>query len=139
MHWRCWKNDEHTSGLADDGVILYDGECVLCSRWVRFVAEHDMDGQFRFTTIKSPYGAALAGRLGIDVDDPETNAAILGGAALTRSDAAIAVISRLSGWGWTASLQLVPKPLRDLAYYAIARSRYRLFGRLETCAIPTRS
>jgi predicted DCC family thiol-disulfide oxidoreductase YuxK len=120
----------------DDGVILYDGECVLCSRWVRFVAEHDVDRQFRFTTIKSPYGAALAGRLGIDVDDPKTNAVILGGAALTCSDAAIAVISRLSGWGWTASLTLVPKPLRDLAYYAIARSRYRLFGRLETCAIP---
>ena len=44
----------------DDDVILYDGVCVFCSRWVRFVATRDVERKFRFTAIQSPYGTRLA-------------------------------------------------------------------------------
>ncbi|HKU06281.1 MAG TPA: DCC1-like thiol-disulfide oxidoreductase family protein, partial [Bradyrhizobium sp.] len=36
----------------DDDVILYDGVCVFCSRWVRFVAKRDVEQRFRFTAIQ---------------------------------------------------------------------------------------
>ena len=55
----------------DDDVILFDGVCVFCSRWVRFVADRDKAKRFRFTTIQSAYGARLAQALGIDPDDPD--------------------------------------------------------------------
>ena len=65
----------------DDDVILYDGVCVFCSRWVRFVATRDVNQQFRFTAIQSGYGTRLAQAFGIDPSDPDTNAVIHAGFA----------------------------------------------------------
>lgn len=117
----------------DDGIILYDGVCVLCSGWIRFVAKRDAARRFRFTPISSPYGRRLAEALGIDPDDPDTNAVILDGQALRRSDAALAVVATLPGWRWVGVLHVVPRPLRDALYTLIARHRYRIFGRHDAC------
>jgi predicted DCC family thiol-disulfide oxidoreductase YuxK len=119
----------------DDGIILYDGVCVLCSGWMRFVVDRDANRIFRFTPIQSPYGRALAQTLGIDPDDPDTNAVILSGSAWRRSDAALQVVSRLPGWSWVRGLATVPRPLRDLIYRLVARTRYRVFGRHRICDI----
>jgi predicted DCC family thiol-disulfide oxidoreductase YuxK len=128
-------NCSDASFWPDDGIILYDGICVLCSGWMRFVLDRDTRQLFRFTPIQSPYGRALAKALGIDPDDPDTNAVVIGGVALRRSDAALVVVSRLPGWGWVPALRLVPRPLRDLVYRLIARTRYRVFGRHQICDI----
>ncbi len=119
----------------DDGIILYDGVCVLCSGWMRFVLDRDVKGTFRFTPIQSPYGRALAQMLDIDPDDPDTNAVVIGGIGWRRSDAALQVVSRLPGWSWVRGLAVVPRPLRDLVYRLIARTRYRVFGRHLVCDV----
>jgi predicted DCC family thiol-disulfide oxidoreductase YuxK len=120
----------------DDDVILFDGVCVFCSRWVRFIADRDKAKRFRFTTIQSAYGARLAQALGIDLDDPDTNAVIHGGLAYKKSDGALTVLSHLPGWGFTRALFAVPKPLRDAVYNLIARNRYRIFGKFDACIVP---
>jgi predicted DCC family thiol-disulfide oxidoreductase YuxK len=81
----------------DDDVILFDGVCIFCSRWVRFVAARDTTKRFRFTPIQSAYGAKLAQTFGIDPDDPDTNAVVHGGEAFLKSDAALTVLSQLPG------------------------------------------
>ncbi|MGL3212036.1 thiol-disulfide oxidoreductase DCC family protein [Bradyrhizobium sp. BR 1433] len=124
------------STWPDDDVILYDGVCVFCSRWVRFVIARDTDRRFRFTPIQSGYGTRLAKSFGIDPDDPDTNAVVHGGIAYMKSDAALTVLSHLPGWGWTRALFAVPKPLRDAVYSLIARNRYKIFGKYETCFVP---
>ena len=126
------------TGVAD-GTVLFDGVCVLCSGWFRFVALRDPAVRFRFTPIQGAYGRSLAIRLGIDPDHPRTNAVIIGGVAYLRSDAAIQVLRRLPGWGWSGVLLAIPRVLRDSAYGVIARNRYRLFGRTDTCMIPDAS
>jgi predicted DCC family thiol-disulfide oxidoreductase YuxK len=123
----------------DDDVILFDGVCVFCSRWVRFVVERDPSARFRFTPIQSAYGTRLAQALGIDADDPDTNAVIHGGAAYFRSDAALTVLSQLSGWSWTRLLFAVPRPLRDAVYSLVAKNRYRIFGKYDACIVPDAS
>ena len=120
----------------DDDVILYDGVCVFCSRWVRFVAARDVARRFRFTAIQSPYGTRLAQAFGIDPDDPDTNAVIHGGGAYFKSDGALMVLGGLPRWGWVRALRLVPKPLRDAVYNLVARNRYRIFGKYEDCFVP---
>lgn len=117
----------------DDGIILYDGVCVLCSGWMRFVLRRDQGGLFRFTPIQSDYGRALAQGLGINPDDPDTNAVVWKGAAYRRSDAALCVVSLLPGWSWVKVLYAAPRPLRDLVYRLIARTRYRVWGRHTVC------
>lgn len=110
----------------DDNVILYDGVCVFCSRWVRFVAARDVNRKFRFTAIQSPYGTRLA----------QANAVIHGGVAWFKSDAALTVLSQLPRWQWVMVLFAVPRPLRDLVYDLIARNRYRIFGKYDECFVP---
>ena len=125
------------SGLwSEDDVILYDGVCVFCSRWIRFVAARDSDRRFRFTAIQSPYGTRLAKAFGIDPHDPDTNAVIHGGVATFKSDAALTVLGHLPGWGWVGALRAIPKPLRDAVYDLVARNRYRIFGKYEECFVP---
>jgi predicted DCC family thiol-disulfide oxidoreductase YuxK len=117
----------------DDDVILYDGVCVFCSRWVRFVAARDKEQRFRFTAIQSGYGARLAQAFGIDPSDPDTNAVVHGGVAYFKSDAALTVLGHLPRWGCVRVLRFVPKPLRDAVYNLVARNRYRIFGKYEAC------
>ncbi|WP_316191535.1 MULTISPECIES: thiol-disulfide oxidoreductase DCC family protein [unclassified Bradyrhizobium] len=120
----------------DDDVILYDGVCVFCSRWVQFVIARDTARRFRFTPIQSPYGTRLAQAFGIDPQDPDTNAVVHGGKAHLKSDAALTVLSNLPGWGWTRALLAIPKPLRDAVYGVVARNRYHIFGKYESCFVP---
>ena len=118
-------------GWPDDGMILYDGVCILCSGWVKFVMRRDAD--LRFTPIQSPYGRRLAQACGIDPGNPDTNALVTGGRLYRRSDAALAVLSRLPRWRWIGFLHFVPRGARDLVYDLIARNRYHLFGRRDSC------
>jgi predicted DCC family thiol-disulfide oxidoreductase YuxK len=128
-----------SNGWPDDDVILYDGVCVFCSRWVRFVAARDTAQRFRFTAIQSGYGTRLAQAFGINPEDPDTNAVIHGGKAFFKSDAALTVLSLLPGWRWVRVLRRVPKPVRDAVYDLVARNRYRIFGKYEECFIPDAS
>jgi predicted DCC family thiol-disulfide oxidoreductase YuxK len=120
----------------DDDIILYDGVCVFCSRWIRFVAARDVNKRFRFTAIQSGYGARLARAFGIEPSDPDTNAVIHGGIAYFKSDGALMVLSNLPGWEWVRVLRAAPKPLRDAVYNLVARNRYRIFGKYEECFVP---
>jgi predicted DCC family thiol-disulfide oxidoreductase YuxK len=117
-------------------VILYDGVCIFCSRWIRFVLARDRDRRFRITQIQSSYGTRLAQAFGINPDDPDTNAVIHNGVAWLRSDGALTVLSNLPGWRWTRAFFAVPKALRDAVYNVIADNRYRIFGKYETCFVP---
>ena len=121
------------SRWADDDVVLYDGVCVFCSRWIRFIATRDTGKRFRFTAIQSAYGTRLAQAFGIDPQDPDTNAVIHGGVASFKSDAALTVLSYLPGWQWVRVLRAVPKLLRDAVYNVVARNRYRIFGKHDVC------
>jgi predicted DCC family thiol-disulfide oxidoreductase YuxK len=117
-------------------IILFDGVCVLCSRWYRFVTARDRAQRFRFVAIQSPEGRALAGRFGIDPDNPDTFALISGDTAYLRSDAALRILRELPRWRWSAVLRAIPAPVRDALYGIVARNRYRWFGRLDACALP---
>jgi len=121
---------------AVDSLILFDGVCVFCSRWVQFVLRHDETRRFRFVAIQSAAGRELAVELGIDPEAPQTNAVILGGRVWFKSDAALEVLKRLPRTRWLGGLSVAPRGLRDVVYDRIANNRYRLFGRTEVCMVP---
>jgi predicted DCC family thiol-disulfide oxidoreductase YuxK len=119
-----------------DGLILFDGVCVFCSRWVRFVIDRDPGCQFRFLAIQSEPGRVLATRFGIDPEVPQTNAVVWGGRIFFKSDGALTVLRQLRSTRPLGWLKVVPRLLRDPAYDLIARNRYRLFGRTDVCMVP---
>ena len=119
-------------------LIVFDGVCVLCSGFVRMVVRLDRQSRFRFATAQSPFGQALFSKHGLRTDSYETNLVLVDGVAFTRLDSFVAVMSEL-GWPWrTASvLLLLPRPLRDWLYDRIAKNRYALFGRKDSCEVPS--
>lgn len=120
-----------------DGLILFDGVCVFCSRWVQFVLSLDRERCFRFLPIQSERGRALAARFGIDPVAPETNAVVWNGRIFFKSDAALIVLGRFPETAPLAVLRRLPRGLRDPVYDLIARNRYRIFGRTEQCMVPS--
>lgn len=114
-------------------LILFDGDCVLCSRGARFVHERDNAQRFKFVAIQSAYGRALAARFGIDPDTPQTNLALVGGRASFKSDALLAILAVLPGWRWTGVVRVAPRVVRNWLYDRIARNRYQWFGQRAQC------
>jgi predicted DCC family thiol-disulfide oxidoreductase YuxK len=66
---------------SPQGLILFDGVCVLCSRGCRFVSKRDRRGYFRFVPIQLTEGRPLAEQLGIDPDHPDSFAFLANGQA----------------------------------------------------------
>lgn len=119
-------------------IIVFDAACVLCSANARFVLRHDKRDHFRLASMQGEIGAALYRRFDIDPADPESLIVVDGDRALRDSDAILAIYARL-GWPWralAATGRIIPRVVRDPVYRAIARNRYRLFGRRETCWMP---
>lgn len=119
-------------------IIVFDAQCVLCSSHAQFVLRHDQQARFRLASMQGATGAALYRRFGIDPANPETLILVEGDAALRDSDAILAIWRGL-GWPWRAAgaFAMVPRGLRDTVYRWVARHRYRLFGRRETCWVAT--
>jgi predicted DCC family thiol-disulfide oxidoreductase YuxK len=124
-------------------VLLYDGVCGLCNRLVQFILRRDRDGVFRFASLQSPFAARILARHRADARDLDTVYAVLncdqpGESLLARSDVVRFVLTRLGG-KWRAAgsaFGLLPRALRDFSYNLIARRRYRVFGRSDTCILP---
>lgn len=129
-------------GVSEDGpIVVFDGVCNLCNAAVDFLLRHDSGGELRFASAQGPTGAAI---LGTEPDpdgvapDPDTIVVSIDGRLLERSDAVLALVPHL-GWPWRLAEigRLAPRPLRDALYDLVARNRYRVFGRKETCRIPS--
>jgi predicted DCC family thiol-disulfide oxidoreductase YuxK len=124
-------------------IILYDGVCGLCNRFVRFVLKRDHKGQFRFAALQSKFARTVLERHGLNPDGLDTVYLVLDCGLptehlLSRNDAAAAVLGELGGFWrfWAALLDLLPRRFRDWRYTLVARNRYRFFGRHDSCPLP---
>ena len=119
-------------------LILFDGVCNLCSGWVRFAIAHDPAGNLRFAPIQSPYGQDFLRRRGLPTDLFETFYLVDGDCVFVKSTGFLRMVGHLR-WPWPLlrAARVVPRPVRDWLYDRVARNRYRLFGRRQTCLMPT--
>lgn len=127
-------------------VLLYDGVCGFCHGLVQFILRKDRKAQFAFAALQSPAGQEFLRRHSAPVgpDHLDTvyvilNPGIADERALSRSRAVAFVLRKLGGW-WAPLgilLRAMPQPLADWGYDRFAGVRYRLFGRLDRCAIPS--
>jgi predicted DCC family thiol-disulfide oxidoreductase YuxK len=102
------------------------------------VIEIDRHKIFKFAAIQSELGQRLYRQHGLDPIDIQTLMFIDGDRVFTKSDAVLNVLNKLDGgWQFFAIFKNLPQPLRDKAYSEFARQRFRLFGRRETCMVPT--
>ena len=122
--------------------MLYDGVCGLCSHLLRFLLQHDHRSTFNFASLQSATGRAIVERFGGDPNEL-TSFYVLANyrgdhpRMFSRSSATLFVAAEL-GWPWKLAvvMRVVPTAVLDRIYDIVARSRYRLFGRLEHCLVP---
>jgi predicted DCC family thiol-disulfide oxidoreductase YuxK len=133
-----YRSDPDVPSFPDDkALVVFDGVCVLCSGFARFLLRRDRDFAFRFTTAQSALGQALYRHYGLDTRDFETNLVLADGRVHAKLATVAAAGTRLGGgWRLLSLLCLIPAPIADWLYDRIARNRYRLFGRTDSCMIP---
>lgn len=133
-----FRDDPSVPAFPDDHpLIVFDGVCVLCSGFARFVLKRDTRETFLFATAQGPLGQALYRHYGLDTVDFETNLVVIDGRAYGKLDAFSAAMGVLPApWRMLRVLRVFPRHLSDKIYDLIARNRYRLFGRTDTCMMP---
>jgi predicted DCC family thiol-disulfide oxidoreductase YuxK len=123
-------------------VIFYDGLCGLCNRLNLFVLQRDREGVFRFAALQSDFARQALDKYGVDSGDL-TSVYVLVDAGLpterllARAGAVLYVLRRFGGiWKAVSLLGLLPDWILNATYDAMARNRYRLLGRYDTCPLP---
>jgi predicted DCC family thiol-disulfide oxidoreductase YuxK len=133
-----------TSDPVPHPILLYDGVCGLCNRLNQFVLRHDPEGLFRFASLQSLLAEHILTRHDASARDLDTVYVVLNynqpnESLYLRSDAAMFVLKRLGGIWRPAGILMgwLPRWFRDWTYNVVARNRYRVFGRYETCMLPS--
>jgi len=123
-------------------VVLYDGVCGLCNRLVRMILRRDPAGTFRFAPLQGEFAAAVFARRPEARESLETMYVVVAPGTpeerlLTHSEAAVYILERVRGPLRLARVwKYLPHSVRDRMYRAIARRRYRWFGKYESCPLP---
>ncbi len=119
-------------------IIVFDGVCVLCTGFARFVVARDPEARFRLTAAQSATGQALFRHYGLDPVDVRNQLAHRKrpGLRQARHGETHFTEARRPVAGGGGSVTLSPGAHRRRALHGIACNRYRLFGRTEVCMVP---
>jgi len=119
-------------------IILFDGVCNLCNSSVQFIIKRDKQSKFMFASLQSEFGQSQLVKFQLDTSDMDSFVFISEGKAFTKSTAGLKVLKNLGGlWKILYVFIIFPKPLRDWVYSLIAKNRYKLFGKKESCMVPS--
>lgn len=129
--------EQDLASLEATMIVVFDSQCLLCNSWVQFLLKHDHQGRIRFASIQSEVGHRMLARAGLQLDGLATLLVEDKGRTWQHTAAILRVLHAL-GWPWRLAWLgwLIPAPLRDSMYRLVARNRYRIFGRAETCLLP---
>jgi predicted DCC family thiol-disulfide oxidoreductase YuxK len=123
-------------------LLLYDGICALCNGVVQFLLKYDQQEKLRYAPLQSTLGREILGRFGVH-SFPDgvvllTDALKPQERLYNRSDAVGGALRLLPApWRLLGQLlSLVPRTLREFGYGIVARLRYRILGRYDTCPLP---
>lgn len=133
-----WNNLSAEQVLKDGPVLLYDGECGVCSYSVQWILSHERTHSLRFAPLQSPVGQALTSQAQVPADVDSVlwvEASENGVVARFWSGAVLSTLRYVGGpWRILTLLAIVPRPIRDRLYKLFARHRLKVAPR--ACLIP---
>ena len=117
-------------------IIYFDGVCGLCNGFVDFIMKIDREGKFKFSPLQSEF--AQARLLPKYTQDLKSVVVEIDGEIYEKSDAVFRVFELLGGgWKLLSKLKILPSSLRNTGYDLVAEMRYKIFGKKDTCRLPT--
>jgi predicted DCC family thiol-disulfide oxidoreductase YuxK len=124
--------------MEQNYIVLFDGVCNFCNSTVNFIIERDKKNIFQFAPLQESAGKSLLQQYQLDTKDLDSIVLIKNKKAYIKSDAALEIAKDLTGlWKILVVFKIIPTFLRDKVYDFIAANRYRIFGKKESCSIPT--
>ncbi len=122
----------------DSGIILFDGVCNLCNRFVKFIIVKDRLKKIHFSPLQKESTKELLRKFNIDFSKLDTVIYIKDEKVFAKSSAALHVLKDIGGiWKLFFVFIIVPKFIRDFIYSIVVRNRYRIFGKSDSCMIPS--
>jgi predicted DCC family thiol-disulfide oxidoreductase YuxK len=129
--------DAALSASPSAPIVLYDGQCGLCHRSVRWLLRRD-GGRLRYAPLQGPTAAELRRRFPQIPMTLESVVLIDEERAWLRSRAFLHAARYLDRpWRWAYALRWLPAAILDPLYRVIARYRYRWFGHYDECRLPS--
>jgi predicted DCC family thiol-disulfide oxidoreductase YuxK len=123
-------------------IVLYDGVCGLCNRAVQFLLHRDHLDRLQFASLQSDLAAKVLNRHSIDPKGLDTVYAVLNygepnETLLAKGDAFLFFAGVIDGiWSVARLCKFIPRPVRNWLYDFVARHRYQVFGKSESCMLP---
>jgi len=117
-------------------IIFFDGVCGLCNGFVDFILAVDKKKQFLFSPLQSEFAKNnLPAKMTTEL---KSVVFLKNGKHYSKSDAVLHVLDELGGvWKLSIVGRILPENMRDSAYNLVAENRYKIFGKKETCRLPS--
>jgi predicted DCC family thiol-disulfide oxidoreductase YuxK len=117
-------------------VIFFDGYCGLCNGFIDFMMMVDKKNTFKFSPLQGEY--AKAHLPAQDIEDLKSVVLLIEGKTYRKAPAVLKALNELGGiWKLSSAFNLLPDGLLTKAYDFTAANRYKIFGKKETCRLPT--
>lgn len=117
-------------------VVFFDGYCGLCNGFVDFMMKVDKHDQFRFSPLQSEF--AKKNLDPEDIEDLKSVVVLIDGKTYRKSKGVIKALSELGvTWKMLSVFSIIPESILNISYNLVAKNRYRLFGKRDTCRLPT--
>lgn len=117
--------------------MLYDGVCGLCHRTVAWLLKRDREKQFHFAPLQGATAARLRELYPDIPTDLDTVVYVEDGRVHVRAKAFLYAARHLPRpWRWAYHVRWLPRFLVNPFYWLVARTRYRIFGKLDACQVP---
>ena len=124
--------------VAEQSIILFDGVCNMCNGFVNFLIPHDKQNRFQFGSLQSDKVKELLKQYHYSADDISTVLLIENNQLYSQSTAVLKIARKMNGpWPLLYGFMIIPQGVRDFLYNFIARNRYKLFGKKDSCMMPT--
>lgn len=114
-------------------ILFFDGHCNLCNGFINFLVLRDKERKIKYAPLQGSTAAEMLPEQYVE----QLNSVVLldEGVIYTESEAALRALKVTSKF--YGVLLYVPEFFRNMVYRFVAKNRYKIFGRSDTCRVPS--
>ena len=134
----------NSASPTPDRLILFDGVCAVCDASMKWIMAHDPEGRFCYAPLQGDTAAEVLARhpeLPAKLDSIVFVDRTHGDERVSWYSSAILEVTGHMGapWSFARAAYLIPAFIRDFFYRSFAAIRYRVFGQIDSCRLPSES
>lgn len=128
------------SGLkAYNKIIFFDGVCNVCNGFVDFVLKNNPSQDLYFSSLQSNFASKFLEERNLDASDLNTIYFFENGKMTKKSEAVLSIAKYLSKpISFVQFLMFVPENILNMGYDFVAKNRYTIMGKKDTCRMVTK-